>query len=67
MYHTKFLLESLDAFIASAQHKLSVPELKLLNDIRDCIAHEQDQDKIEKGFFNLLKWFLIVKDYIDKL
>lgn len=67
MYNTTYLLEALNSFILSAKDKLSAHELQLLNDIRDCITNEQDQDKIEKGYFDLVKWLILLKDFFDNL
>lgn len=67
MYNTKFLLEALDSLIESATYKLNEQELELLEDIRSHIADTKDEAKIEKGFFELVKWLILIKEYLDNI
>lgn len=67
MYNTKFLLEALDSLIESAANKLSQQELELLHTIRDGIAKSSSDEEKEKWFFDLVKWLMLIKEFLDKL
>jgi hypothetical protein len=64
MYNTKFLLEALDKVIESGKQKLNDQELQLLCNIRTHIADNADEKKIEDGFFELVKWLLVIIEYL---
>lgn len=67
MYDTKYLLDSLGSVIESAKFKLSEPELQLLYCIREHIANGMDEEKVEKGFFDLVRWLLLIKEYLESI
>lgn len=64
MYNTTFLVDTLDSIIESAQHRLNELELEMLREIRNHIADNKDDKQIEKGFFELVKWLLIIIEYL---
>jgi hypothetical protein len=64
MYNTKFLLEALDKVIESGKEKLNDQELRLLCNIRTHIADNSDEKKIEDSFFELIKWLLVIIEYL---
>lgn len=67
MYNTEFLLEALDSLIESAANRLSKQELELLHTIRDGIAKSSSDEEKEKWFFDLVKWLMLIKEFLDKL
>ena len=64
MYDPKFLLDTLDLIIESAQHRLNDLELELLREIRNHIADNKDDKKIEEGFLELVKWLLVIIEFL---
>lgn len=56
----------MDAFIESAEHKLSRPELELLSEIRNGIAQAENDEQTERAFLDLLQFLLLIKECIDK-
>lgn len=67
MYNTEFLLEALDSLIESAANRLSKQELELLHTIRDGIAKSSSDEEKEKWFFDLVKWLMLIKEFLDKM
>ena len=67
MYNKAFLLESLDSLLESANHKLNTQELDVLLSIRNHIEENNDDDKLEKQFFALVNFLLLIKEYLEKI
>ena len=64
MYNTEFLLNTLDSIIESAKDRLNEFELQMLVDIRNHLAGNESDDNIEKYFFDLFKWLLLIIEYL---
>ena len=66
-YNIEPLLTALDSLIESAHDRLTHEELQLLADIRTGITEAKTDKLIEEHFFNLIKFLLLIKEYIDRI
>ena len=64
MYDTTFLLTTIDTLIESAQGRWNELELQLLLDIRNHIADGKNEKEVEQAFFELVKWLLLIVEYL---
>lgn len=66
MLNTKKLIESIDSFIASTDHKLSSDELQQIYNIRVALNSESRIDEVQKWLVELFKLMMLAKEFFDK-
>lgn len=65
MYNIDSLLRAIDTVMASAESRLTKPELELLAQIRAGIVENKNQQAVEEHFVFLFNFLLLIKEYID--
>ena len=63
-YQKEYLLQALASLLDSAGDRLNYDERELLGNIYQCIAKTNSEAELEKQFFELLKWFVLIMEVI---